>query len=175
MLTTAPTASEAPLARPGCSAPEDTDATVLLVLSRDTALPAALLEATFPRPVRLHLVRSPAAALAFLERHSPDVLVLDAAELRDGAGVERSAPELAFRLHLRGVPLVLLDPVGRSARGFLELCRARRVDTYRCDVRAATPLATAVHASIERRSRRLRFAFVLSPLAGTAGATATAA
>ena len=141
---------------------------MLLLLSRDTGLAAALLEGTFPRPLRLHMVRPPAAALAFMTDHSPDGFVLDAAvDLADGA---RHAPELAFRLRSRSVPLVMVTPVGRSARNFLELCRSRNIASDRCDDRSPTALAAAVRAGIERRRQRLRFAYVLSPLAGAGAA-----
>jgi len=145
------------------AAPEDTDATVLLLLSRDPALASALLEATFPATLRLHMVRTPAAAVGFLTRHSPDAVVLDAATCLPGE--PRLSGELAFALRRRNAPLVVVTPAGRSARTFLETCATRAVDVRWSGGRAGEALAALVRAGIERRRRRLRLASVLTPLA----------
>ena len=145
------------------AAPEDTDATVLLLLSRDTALASALLEATFPAALRLHVLRTPAAALAFLTRYSPDAVVLDAATCLPEE--PRLSGDLAFALRRRNAPLVVVTPAGRSARTFLETCAARSVDVRWSGGRAGEALGALVRAGIERRRRRLRLASVLTPLA----------
>lgn len=163
MPASATAAPEGSVRRRDFAAPEDTDATVLLLLTRDTALASALLEGTFPDAIRLHLVRSPSAALSFLTQHSPDAFVLDASiDLTGGA---RHAAELAFRLRSRSVPLVMVSPAGHAAQSFLELCRVRSVDATFTDDRTAAALGTLVRSGIERRRRRLRFAYVLAPLA----------
>ena len=167
MLSSAPSSPAPSAGSFADAAPEDTDATVLLLLSRDTSLASTLLDATFPSPLRLHMVRSPSAAVSFLTRHSPDAVVLDAAtSLPEDP---RLSGELAFALRRRNVPLVVVTPAGRSARSFLETCATRAVDVRWSGGRAGAALAGLVRAGIERRRRRLRLASVLTPLAGAAG------
>ncbi len=108
---------------PQDTAPQDTDATVLLLVSRDTGLASALLDGTFPGALRLHMVRTPAAALAFLARHSPDAVVLDAATCLPEE--PRLSGDLAFVLRRRNVPLVVATPAGRAAQAFLRTCAGR--------------------------------------------------
>jgi hypothetical protein len=113
------------------------------------------------------MMRSPTAALAFLSRHSPDAVVLDAATcLPEDA---RLSGELAFALRRRNVPLVVVTPAGRPARSFLETCASRAVDVRWSGGRAGGALAALVRAGIDRRRRRLRLASVLTPLAGATG------
>ena len=150
---------------PQDTAPQDTDATVLLLVSRDTGLASALLDGTFPGALRLHMVRTPAAALAFLARHSPDAVVLDAATCLPEE--PRLSGELAFMLRRRNVPLVVATPAGRAAQAFLRTCAARAVDVRRSGGRSGETLGALARAGIERRTRRLRLASVLTPLART--------
>lgn len=143
--------------------PEDTDAAVLLLLSRDIGLMKALLEGISPAGVRLRLVRTPAAALTYLTHHSPDAFVVDAVT---GLPVEaRTERELARVLRLRSIPLVMVTPAGRAARGFLEVCASRAVDILWSRDRKGCTLGSLVRTAIERRHRRLRLASVLTPLA----------
>ncbi|MEJ2289521.1 MAG: hypothetical protein P8Y02_12945 [Deinococcales bacterium] len=162
MLSSTDTAPGTRVRHRHAAAPEDTDATVLLVLSRDTGLVRALLEGTFPASIRLHLVRTPSAALGYLDLHSPDAFVLDA-----GTGLPEEArtwTELAFLLRRRNVPLVMVTPAGRAARSFLEVCASRAIDIRWSRDRDARTLGPLVQSGIDRRRRRLRLASVLTPL-----------
>lgn len=150
---------------PHDTAPHDTDATVLLLVSRDSGLASALLDGAILGALQLHMVRTPEAALAFLARHSPDAVVLDAATCLPEE--PRLSGELAFVLRRRNVPLVVATPAGRAAQTFLRTCAARAVDVRRSGGRSGEALGALARAGIERRTRRLRLASVLTPLART--------
>lgn len=155
-LTPAP-----PIHRADPVAAEVTDATVLLLVTRDAALAAALFDESRPRPLRLHLLPEASAALAFLARHSPDAVVLDAATALPAEGAASS--ELVAALRGRATPLVVVTPAGSKARAFLELCSARSLDATTSRGRDAAALGRLLHAGIDRRRNRLRFASVAPP------------
>lgn len=166
MLSTTPEPADPVRPR---SVPEDPDATVVLLLSDDPSLASELLTGTFPEALRLHLVRSASAALAFLAGHSPDAFVVDAAtRLPEGP---RTTEEIAASLRARNVPLVVVTPAGRASKVFIDECASRAIDTRWTPHRDAASLAALVRRGIEHRRRKLRFAYVLTPLAG-AGARA---